>query len=149
MRYSYLGDIPNVHVRDYQRKKVYDAEEQCLFWKDGIVELLSLSEMKQLVSDISHWASITPPEIQIQHTSIPTAYATADAVVLPFDKAHSKPFICHEMAHVINYQNGPADHHGPNFTGTYLSVVKNFIGRNASTELCKSFKLKRVKYVGA
>ena len=34
MQKSWMGDIPNTHVRDYQRKKVYDAEDSCMFWGD-------------------------------------------------------------------------------------------------------------------
>ena len=91
---NYIGDIPNTHIRDFQRKKLYQAEEDCLY---------------------------------------PTS--------------KSLPYICHEMSHVINY-NDPdkADHHGANFAGTYLQVVKEFIGEEDYQELLNAFKHRKVKY---
>ena len=53
---TYLGKIPNSHVRDFQRKKVYSAEATCKFWSE--VEILSLEEVKKLITDIAIWASI-------------------------------------------------------------------------------------------
>ena len=35
MQKSWMGDIPNTHVRDYQRKRLYDAEDSA---QDLIIE---------------------------------------------------------------------------------------------------------------
>ena len=152
---SYLGDIPNAHVRDFQRQKVYDAEEQCNFWKEGIAKPpLSLDEVENVVIKMSDWASIQQPSILYEtplayQSKLPMAYATATALVLPFSKASTLPYLCHEMAHVINYNSENADHHGKHFTYVYLNLVKEFISPMAAVELRKSFKIKRVKYVRA
>ena len=151
MRKTYLGVIPNTHVRDFQRKKVYDAEEQCAFWQEGLKHpLLSSEEVAVLVKNISEWASIKQPDILYEPShAFPIAYATADLLVLPFKRASSLPYICHEMAHVVNYNSTKEDHHGRNFTHTYLQIVKKFIGVLASRELKQAFKVQRVKYVRA
>ena len=90
---------------------------------------------------------INVPELITQGHEIPTAYATPTEIVLPFPICLSVPYICHEMSHVINY-NDPdkADHHGANFAGTYLQVVKEFIGEEDYQELLNAFKHRKVKY---
>lgn len=145
MALTHIGDIPNLHVRDFQRKRVYDSELECSFWDN--VSILPLEEIEQLIQDISIWAGIEKPQLSVQgHEDMLVAYATPTEIVLPFPATQSKPFICHEMAHVINYQLGPADHHGPNFAKTYLEVVRNFIGKEAYDELKTAFDHLRVRY---
>jgi hypothetical protein len=146
MKKSYLGDIPNPTLRDFQRKKLYDSEGSCSFWNE--IQILSSTKVKCLVQKISLWANIDTPKI-----SYPSykngryiAYATASDLVLPFPIAKSVTFICHEMSHVINYQLGPADHHGPNFAKAYLEVVNRFIGTKEYGELKESFIKHKVKY---
>ena len=147
MAKSYLGNIPNVHIRDYQRSKVYVAEERCLFWRKGIRNILEESDVQNVAQTVAEWAKITCPIIiydQIPHT---TAYATADSMVLPFPRASTLPFLCHELSHVINYNSNNADHHGKYFVSTYLNVVKHFISMEASIELKKSFKTNHVNFI--
>ena len=146
MRKPYIGEIPNPTLRDFQRQKLYHAEASCSFWNE--LTILSTYKVKNLVKDISLWATIDVPKL-----SLPTlkngryiVYATASELVLPFPLAKSVPFICHEMSHVINYQRGPADHHGPNFAKAYLEVVCKFIGNDEYEELKESFKKHKVKY---
>ena len=47
---------------------------------------------------------------------------------------------------MINYKGKNPDHHGKHFAGTYLEVVKEFIGENTFNNLRKSFDLYKVKY---
>ena len=123
---NYIGTIPHPDVRDFQRKRVYDAEELCSFW--NTLQVLPLKEVKELVNLISTKFVIPIPNLITEgHNDSFTAYATSTEIALPFPISKSKPFICHEMSHVINYQHGPADHHGPNFATTYLLAVKNLI----------------------
>ena len=61
MRKSYIGNIPNTHVRDFQRKKVYRAEEKCSFW--NIATVLDIQKVEMLVRLISEWAEIPSAEI--------------------------------------------------------------------------------------
>ena len=142
---THIGNIPNLHVRDFQRKRVYDAELNCIFWDN--ISILPIEEIETLITDISLWANIAKPMLSVQgHEDMQVAYATPDEIVLPFPVTQSKPFICHEMAHVINYQLGPADHHGSNFAKVYLEVVNTFIGKEAYDELKKAFDHLRVRY---
>ena len=142
MTISYIGNIPNAHIRDHQRKRLYESEEECSFWND--ITVLSINNIKHLVGSISAWAEIKTPTIILEgHTYV---YATQDTIVLPYTRAQTLPFICHEMSHVINYNSIDADHHGRNFASTYLKVVRQFIGLTSYRELLGSFRKHRVKY---
>ena len=99
MRKSYIGNIPNPHVRDFQRKKVYQAEEQCSFW--NIASVLDIHQIEMLVKLISEWAEVPRPEIiEDGHQMV---FATQDSIVLPYPASKTLPYILHEMSHVINY----------------------------------------------
>ena len=123
---SYIGNIPNTHVRDFQRKRLYQAEESCPFWKPLRFKFLSTKETKTLIKGISNWAEIPIPTLPISRTA---------------------PYIAHEMAHVVNYNTSGADHHGPNFTTIYLQVVEKFLGVEAKQELQESFNQNKVRYL--
>ena len=143
---SYLGNIPNPTLSDFQRKQLYQAEESSSFWNE--IQILSSFRVKHLVKKISLWSNTNFPKISYarrKHGPL-VSYATASDLVLSFPLAKSVPFICHEMAHVINYQRGPADHHGPNFATAYLEVVNKFVGNEEYEELKESFNIYKVKY---
>jgi len=142
MHKSWMGDIPNTHIRDYQRKRLYDAEDSCMFW--GNTEILTREQVEDLIQKISEWGEIKPPTlIEDGHT---LAYATADTISLPFPLAKTLPYIAHEMSHVINYNGSNADHHGKHFAGTYLEVVKEFLGSKAHKDLIGAFRRYKVKH---
>tara|TARA_R100001129_G_scaffold139647_1_gene100909 strand:+ start:136 stop:570 length:435 start_codon:yes stop_codon:yes gene_type:complete len=142
MQKSWMGDIPNSHVRDYQRKRLYDAEDSCLFW--GNIEILTWKQVEATIQKISEWAEIKSPSlVEDGHT---LAYATADTISLPFPMSKTMPYIAHEMSHVINYNGSNADHHGKHFAGMYLEVVKEFIGSTAHKDLKKAFDYYKVGY---
>tara|TARA_R110002051_G_scaffold304414_1_gene373747 strand:- start:1630 stop:2052 length:423 start_codon:yes stop_codon:yes gene_type:complete len=138
-----MGDIPNTHVRDYQRKRLYDAEDSCMFW--GNIEILTREQLEDIVNSISQWARIKPPTlIEDGHTLV---YATKDTISLPFPITKTMPYIVHEMSHVINYNGSNADHHGKHFAGKYLEAVKKFIGSEAHKDLVKAFSQYKVSYI--
>ena len=141
---EYIGDIPNSQLKDPQAKLVFSAEDECLFWND--LTPLSNKEIVLLVNKISKWFSINSPKISFEGHMYDVAYATSNLIVLPFPYSKSVPYICHETSHVINYQIGPADHHGKYFTATYLEVVKKVLGISAFRELKNSFDRFEVKY---
>jgi len=144
---AYIGDIPNPHVRDFQRKKLYEAEVFTSFWSS--FKILSRPKVKHFVKEISDWAGIETPKVTYE-TSIKNgrvAFATMSSLVLPFPLARSIPYICHEMSHIVNYQRGPTDHHGPNYAKVNLEVVKEFISEDAKQELQTSFDEHKVKYL--
>ena len=145
-------NIPNYEVRDFQRTRVYTAEENCSFWKDP--SFLQPQEVIDIVKDISFWANINEPRSCFERPlemekQVPTtmAFAAPDLVCLPLF-AWNKPFICHEMAHVISYQKGPNDHHGPNFVKVYLELVSFFMGQAERDELHLELSKTKVR-VGA
>ena len=140
---NYIGDIPNTHIRDFQRKKLYQSEEDCSWWTQ--IYILPTNEVSVLIHDISKSFSIKTPIIAT--TGHELVYATQDLISIPYPTSKSLPYICHEMSHVINYNDlEKADHHGPNFAGTYLQVVKEFIGYEDYQELLDAFNHRKVKY---
>jgi len=146
---GYVDSIPNTHIRDFQRKKVYDAEEKCAFWNS--IDVLPLEEVQELIISISNWAGIKVPKLDTgdpkTKQDILTAYATKDSISLPFPIAKTVPMICHEMAHVINYQDiSKADHHGQNFASVYLQIVREFSSPRNYLELRKAFDSSCVRY---
>ena len=144
---EHIGDIPNLHLADDQARLVYEAEEQCGFWNN--LEVLSLAKVKDLVKRISLWAEIFVPKVITKgHADLTIAYATPTTIVLPFPFAKSLPYICHEMAHVINYQSVIyADHHGKNFASVYLQIVREFASPRNYLELKKAFDKMQVEYL--
>lgn len=155
---SYRGRIPNIHVRDFQRNTLYEAESKCSFWNN--FSIISSLEVHTLINAISKTFGIKKPlvklsscdfsQLDIKDLSLVAGeepiYSTQSKIVLPFPVAQSSPVICHEMSHVINYQLGPADHHGPNFAKVYLEVVHEFIGEEEYQELKNQFDLLGVRY---
>jgi hypothetical protein len=142
MQKGWIGDIPNTHVRDFQRNQVYKAEDSSLFWGD--TQIMTWEQVEDIVYKISQWAEIKPPEIVEDGHKI--TYATQDKISFTYPSLKTLPYICHEMSHVINYNGTDADHHGENFAGTYLEVVKHFIGNQAYKDLKHSFTVYGVKY---
>ena len=94
-----MGDIPNTHIRDYQRKRVYKAEDSCLFWGD--TQIMTREQVEDVVYKISQWAEIKPPKITEDGHEI--TYATKDKISFTYPALKTLPYICHEMSHVINY----------------------------------------------
>ena len=140
---NYIGDIPNTHIRDFQRKKLYQAEEDCLFWNN--VHILPNDKVIDLIRTISKFFNIKTPIIAT--TGHELVYATQDLISIPYPTSKSLPYICHEMSHVINYNDlEKADHHGANFATTYLQVVKEFISEEDYIELKQAFDRRKVKY---
>ena len=54
MQKSWIGDIPNTHVRDFQRNQVYKAEDSSLFWGD--TQIMTWEQVEDIVYKISQWA---------------------------------------------------------------------------------------------
>ena len=138
-----MGDIPNTHVRDYQRKRLYVAEDS--FKYTGDTEIHTREQVEALIHKISQWAKIKQPEILEEGHHL--VYATKNTIALPYPISKTPPYIVHEMSHVINYNGSNADHHGKHFAGTYLKVVKKFIGSVAYKELHRSFITHKVSFL--
>ena len=137
-----VGNIPNTHVRDYQRKRLYQAEDSCMFWGD--TRVLTYEQTKKLIDRISFHTKITPPEIIEDGHKL--TYATKDKIYFTYPSLKTLPTICHEMAHVINYNSENPDHHGKHFCGIYLELVKHFISVGSYKELIKAFRRYKVEY---
>ena len=132
-----MGDIPNTHIRDYQRKRVYKAEDSCLFWGD--TQIMTREQVEDVVYKISQWAEIKPPKITEDGHEI--TYATKDKISFTYPALKTLPYICHEMSHVIlyNWKHVKNDYHGPNFCYIYLELIAWVLGRDTRNKLRKLF----------
>ena len=140
---NYIGDIPNPHIRDFQRKRLYQAEKFCSFWDN--LKILSTEEVESLVHDIANYFNIKTPKILNEgHNYV---YATQNVISLPYPNTKTLPYILHEMSHVINYNSDFADHHGKYFGTTYLKVVRHFSSISDYKELKHSLNKHKVQYL--
>ena len=57
-----MGDIPNTHIRDYQRKRVYKAEDSCMFWGD--TQIMTREQVEDIVSLVAY-AKVCPSSIRL------------------------------------------------------------------------------------
>ena len=115
----------------------------CSFWESP--KTLLEHSFRQVINQIADWGKIQVPKIITEGHEL--VYATPTEIVIPYPNTKNRPTVCHEMAHVINYNTLNADHHGKYFCGTYLLVVKNFISAHAHLELVKAFEKYKVDYL--
>ena len=136
-------------VKDFQRQAVYKAEDECSFWLQG--EYFSEEEADELITRISEWAEIEKPDCQFNAVDkdgeiFPVAKGMAHSIVLPCF-AMNESYICHEMAHVITYQRGEIDFHGPIFVNIYINIIRKILGYNYYKELLNRFKFYNIQVV--
>ena len=136
-------------MKDYQRQAVYDAEDSCSFWLQG--EYFSEKQADELITRISKWAKIEKPEAQFNAVDkdgeiFPVAKGMAHSIVLPCF-AMNESYICHEMAHVITYQRGHIDYHGPRFIQIYCDIIKYIYGKTEYKELLNNFEIYNIEGV--
>lgn len=139
--------------RDWQRKKVYDAEAKLI---EQMARLDTVQECQLIVDRIvaSKWWQDTYPQGVVRvcdGRGCRRAFATHHDITLP--RAHRDVItICHELAHVINLRRQwrglylPA--HGITFCATYLDLVRRVAGSKLEEELRQHFLDGGVKFRG-
>jgi len=158
-------------MRDYQRKKVYTAEEewdnplalQTEEWRQEhlypysypysnssylqkilpFYEALDVVDVETLVYNISDSWNISCPSINFQGEQQKAALACTDYIDLP-KWAMTPSVICHEMAHIVTQQKCMFDGHGPVFCGIFVELVHEFMGQEYGTDLQWAFALNSV-----
>ena len=123
--------------RDFQRRKVYNAEwatEACCF----PIEKLTLDECKQLIEKASRFTKGPRPIVK-DGRGCRKARGSAWHIVLP-KWARTKWTVLHEYAHAVTTYN-----HGPDFVKAYLKLVKRFIGRTEADILRMAFRQYKVR----
>jgi len=154
-------------MRDYQRKKVYTAEQE---WDNPLAyqteewltqnlykyeypyenslavqrtlpfyEALDEVEVGNLVRYMSDSWDISCPRINFQGNKLKIALGYADYIDLP-EWAMNVAVICHEMAHVITEQRCMFDAHGPIFCGVFVELVHEFMGVENGRDLQWAFE---------
>jgi hypothetical protein len=149
--------IKNRMIRDYQRTKVYTAENTALgFYKDTMtfeeavevsLRLLNSNMVADMINDLEH---VTPPcevfEIRSGDKRSTCACANSEYMRLP-KGTRNLPTICHELAHVLTIDNSTEPnyaYHGEEFCEVYLKLVQKFIGDDAHTDLLAAFIIHNV-----
>ena len=158
-------------MRDYQRKKVYTAEQE---WDNPLAdktnewldknlypysypydhspriqkvlpfyEVLDGYEVVDLIEDMSDSWGIAQPDVNFQDNTPKVAQAHTDYIDLP-KWAMNITVVCHEMAHIITQQKCVFDGHGPIFCGIFVELVHEFMGVENGRDLQWAFELNSV-----
>jgi len=124
-------------MRDFQRARLYRAEREAL-GEDPWMKRLSFEECRQLVQSAARY--VRGPVPKVVYYARRYATASAHEIILP-RWAWIPWIVLHEYAHLLT-----RDGHGPEFAGTYLRLVRRFMGKEAADALRKAYRLCRVKY---
>jgi putative metallohydrolase (TIGR04338 family) len=130
--------------RDTQRKRVYDAERDMTAWT--WTQTIANDDLSTYVATVMNRRAVRA-RWGARHVSITLkrggkAYGGYGRISLP-KGARNEPVILHELAHVLAGECG--GWHGPQFTATYLLLVRTMMGRETYTELRAAYKANRVK----
>ena len=132
--------------RDYQRAKVYKAEDLV---KVGSIKFKSLAETQEFVNSIvkSCWYKnrfFRWSRVKVEDgRKVAYGFPTEGFIHAP-KWARTNLFILHEFAHVIGRMDVPD--HGKEFCALYLLLVKRWIGPDCAKELKEKFKEFGVEY---
>jgi putative metallohydrolase (TIGR04338 family) len=129
--------------RDFQKSKVYNAEEQILWGRH-----LSWQETQDYIADITRtrfWKSLGGKEIKVKDgrgTTIARGNYLRKFVSLP-KWARTELVILHELAHTITPPRYCS--HGVTYIRNYLKLVRRFMGDHTWKELKARFKTNKVR----
>lgn len=141
-------------VRDYQRGKVYKAED-AVFDKDKNAEMESLDEVRAYMGKVTgsdHWKA----QEGWQRVKVGDGRGRRAACYKPTKKqvcfplwSRSKWIIIHEMAHCLTHRTTKdGTGHGTHFAGHYLSLVEELLGSDSAHALAESFSKHGVRWYG-
>ena len=146
--------------RDFQRQRVYDAEESIDVYGDLSRRLETMREINAFGDSViySRWLrgwmkrNESPQISYIQFDDgrgckRPIASFKQDGgAVLKFPKwCRTEMVVLHEIAHtLIPYDSVP---HGRRWCAAYLELVRRFIGKDEHAMLKNAFKEYKVKYI--
>ena len=119
-----------VRSRDYQKEKVYQAENSYIENSD----MISHEEILGLVRQVSDAYGLDSPQVWFYDDMGPQGQGCDRYVVfdrVDGDKLH-KGLVLHEMAHAINsvFSGEYDDGHGAMFSSYYLDMVRQFDAEN-------------------
>lgn len=140
-------------MRDFQRSKVYKAEE-VLNLHPANKWILKISDIQELLNNIltRFWFKSQYPNINKitvydgrgRSSACGWQNGAGTQASMKIPKSHRKLHtILHELAHGI--YEGTSDKHGPTFCANYLILVQNVMGDDAWKTLSESFRVHEVK----
>jgi putative metallohydrolase (TIGR04338 family) len=143
-------------VRDFQRQKVYDAEGAAFRsgkdWSLVPVDFKTVAEVQEYVDTVTtspFWQSLAP---SVRTVTVKDGRSRRSGVAYPELGEIRMPRLTrrrwctlHELAHIALGADDSLAFHGPEFTGTYLALVREFLGRAAGARLEATFKEYGVK----
>lgn len=142
--------------RDYQKKRLYEAEDLMLPIFGESINLQTQSQLKEYVFYITNsdwWKTrYTGNEINIYFTNIGGAKANLDNGILKFSNSYcrniyNKVTVIHELAHILVPNIGEATtSHSPKFAWLMIRMVRHFIGDEVANKLEESFINNNVSY---
>jgi putative metallohydrolase (TIGR04338 family) len=141
-------------VSDYQRSKVYAAEDAA-FHKRRDPSMTTLDEVRDYMDAIiasEYWTA----QKGWLRVKVGDGRGRRNACYKPSRRqvcfplwARSEWIIIHEMAHCLTYRTTKdGTGHGTHFTGHYLSLVEELLGTREAIALAESFTKHGVRWYG-
>lgn len=143
------------HLRDYQKSKLYRAEDVAFkahpYWKEQ--EFESLEECKEFAREIvntKHWID----NKGWKRIKLKSGAGCSNAFYRQSDKSITLPLwsrnklvMIHEFAHYLTHKTmeDPVGH-GSHFSGHYLLLVDEIMGEEFSHALMEQYEEHGVKY---
>ena len=147
-------------MRDFQRQKVYDAEDTAFPEFREEVELTP-KELEEYFYSLYNSKFVTNlrklkhvlephPDFKLNFGDERHKLATANSgeATFPFT-TRNKYFVIHELAHVLTYDGDGSKSvspHGREYCDIYLKLVLQFLGDEHHTELLTQFIVHNVKF---
>lgn len=119
-------------MKDFQRKKVYDWEQEEFGWD---TEELTLIECQLLVNKILNRVVVTDGRGRRRGAADTFMYR----IMLP-KWARKKWYVLHECAHFLAY-----DKHGPKFVREYCNLLSQFYKKDIDS-LYRSLEDRKIEY---
>lgn len=138
------------NLRDNQRARVYAAQDAAgrKVTGTGWTQTIPNRDLQAHVDKILAGAAFQRRwgqrsiRVDLGHGSSSNYYGTS----VRFRRAHRNEWIvCHELAHCLT-ETAKYAHHGPEWAGVYLWLVRTHLGREAWEALRAEFKAHRVRY---
>lgn len=145
-------------MRDYQRSKVYAAENKALDMFPAVAKARDMEwceDFKKEIMDSEHWKKHKGwAYVNLHHGAghRSAGYYSARrgkqrTVTLP-KFARSKAMMIHEFAHALTDRTHKnASGHGTYFCGHYIALVQELLGRDRGEHLASHFKDHGVRFI--
>lgn len=131
-------------MRDFQRARVYRAENQVARGQVSMLELDALAQTLRQDFAFPFTLGYAPP-YRLQRCAGGYANPARQLVVLG-DGNHSPFDLLHEFGHLLAERGHSGQKHGPLWVGMYVELVRRYMGDGYGDRLLSAFESGRVRW---